>query len=112
MAAGGEPFAAARGGLKVRVRVIPRAGREGIEGWVDLPGAGPAVRAAVTAPAEGGKANAALLKLLARTWRLPKSSLSLAAGKTGRTKTVLIAGDPVELRVRLGAWWRMLEARK
>lgn len=105
-----EPFAVVRGGLKLRVRVTPRAGRAGIAGIIDLTGSGPALKAAVTAPAEGGKANEALLKLLAKTWRLPKSSLSVASGKGARTKTVLIEGNPDALRAQLTAWLR--EAQK
>ncbi len=98
-----------RGGLKLRVRVTPRAGRTCIAGIVDVPGTGPALKAAVTAPAEGGKANEALLGLLAKTWRLPKSSLSVASGGRARTKTVLIEGDPDVLRAQLGAWMREVQ---
>ena len=106
MSARDAPFAVVLGGLKLRVRVTPRAGRTCIAGIIDLPGSGPALKAAVTAPAEGGKANEALLKLLAKTWRLPKTSLSVTAGKSARTKTVHIEGDPDELQARLAAWLR------
>ena len=112
MAAATSPIEPVAEGVRVALKVTPKAARAGVTG-VATDAAGHAVlKVRVTAPPEGGKANAALLKLLARTWRLPESSLSLAAGKTGRTKTVLIAGDPDELRVRLGAWWGKLEARK
>ena len=58
----------------------------------------------VTAPPEDGKANAALLGVLAKTWRLPKSSLSVAQGHTARRKTIHIAGDPTALDARLASW--------
>ncbi len=58
----------------------------------------------VTEPPEGGKANAALIKLLAKAWKLPKSDLSLVAGQTDRRKTLAVAGDPKALRRDLQAW--------
>lgn len=58
----------------------------------------------VTEPPEGGKANAALIKLLAKAWKLPKSSLSLVAGHTDRRKTLAVAGDPAALRRELEGW--------
>ncbi len=59
----------------------------------------------VSAPPEGGKANAALVKLLAKTWKLPKSAITIAAGHGGRQKSLLIAGDPKALEPKLGNWF-------
>ena len=56
-----------------------------------------ALKASVTAPAQDGRANEALLKLLARAWRLPRRDLSIVAGSTSRNKTVRMAGDPQQL---------------
>src|ERR1700724_3534197 len=53
--------------------------------------------AAPLAGAEDGKANAALLDLLAGFWRLPKRNLALIAGATSRRKLVHIAGDTTSL---------------
>ena len=86
----GEPFSVVRGCFKLRVRVTPRAKRAIVSGIIDLPGCGPTFKASVTAPAENGKANDALLKLLAKTWGLSKSSLTIVSGKNARMKTVLI----------------------
>ena len=47
----------------------------------------------VTAPAEDGKANVALIKLLSKAWRVPKSAIVVAGGTTSRRKTLDIAGD-------------------
>ena len=58
----------------------------------------------MTAPAEGGKANAALIRALAKAWRLPKTSLRLARGAGGRRKTLLVAGEPGALMRHLRAW--------
>ena len=60
--------------------------------------------AGVTAPAEGGKANRAMIKLLARELRLPASAMHIASGATARQKSVQIAGDPAHLKKRLELW--------
>ena len=75
--------------------MTPRARRNAITGILD-PGAqagGPALKVTVTAPPADGKANAAVLALLARALRVPKSTLSVLSGETGRTKLIHIPGD-------------------
>ncbi len=75
------------------VKVTPRARRDGIE----PPGADGALHVKVTAPPEGGTANAAVIAALARHWRLPKSALEIAAGGSGRRKRILVRGEPAAL---------------
>lgn len=99
-----SPFVATRDGVTAAVRATPRAARNGIEGLIGTSSGGVALKVRVNAPAEGGKANAELLKLLAKAWKVPKSSLSLVRGETGRRKTVLISGDPEGLEPRLRDW--------
>ena len=41
-----------------------------------------------------GAANKALIKLVAKRFGVPKSSVEIAAGATARIKTLRIAGDP------------------
>jgi uncharacterized protein YggU (UPF0235/DUF167 family) len=60
----------------------------------------------VTAPAEDGKANAAVIGLLAETWRLPKSAFAVTRGATSRDKVLSIAGEPVLLAARVRDWAR------
>lgn len=59
------------------------------------------LKVAVTAPPVDNQANEALLRLLAKQWRLPRRDLSIAAGATSRNKIVHVAGDPAELMTRL-----------
>lgn len=92
--------------MRARVRVTPRASREGIEGCRAEADGGVALIAKVTAAPADGKANAALLRLLAKAWDVPPSSLSVTAGTAERRKTVLIRGDSAALLGRLGAWER------
>jgi uncharacterized protein YggU (UPF0235/DUF167 family) len=76
-------------GDALAVRVTPRASaerltlEEGPDGLV--------VRVWVTAPPEDGKANAAVLKLLAKALGLPKSALTVAQGAASRDKLIRIA---------------------
>jgi len=91
------PLAAAADGVVLTVRLSPRARRDAIEGVGEEAGRrGPAtvLRAAVTAPPEDGKANAALLELLAKTCRLPKSAFSIVGGAAHRVKRVHVRGAP------------------
>ena len=48
---------------------------------------------AVSAPPEDGRANRAVIELLADVWDLPRRSLTVTAGTTARTKTIRIS-DP------------------
>jgi hypothetical protein len=84
------------------VRLTPRARAARIDGIEDG-----RLKVAVTAPPAENQANDALLRLLAKEWRLPRSSLSIAAGTKSRNKVVHIAGDPMALMPRLNALLRL-----
>jgi hypothetical protein len=100
----GLPWRIVADGLTVRVRLTPKASRNRVEGPVELADGGVAIRATVTAAPESGKANAALLRLLAKTWRLPRTALAVTGGATSRLKTVTISGDGPALAGTLRAW--------
>lgn len=90
------PLAPAADGVLVAVKLTPKARSAGIDGVVEEPGPdGPRslLKLRVTAAPEGGKANAAMIALLAKAWRLPKSSFTIVAGDTSRLKRVHIAGN-------------------
>lgn len=74
---------------RLTVKVTPNAGREAIL-MPDTDAASQQLHIRVTASPEDGKANDAVLKLLSKVLRVPKSSLSITAGQTARTKTILI----------------------
>jgi uncharacterized protein YggU (UPF0235/DUF167 family) len=101
------PFASiTAGALQVRVRVRPGARAARIQDFCAEADGSVRLGVAVTSPAERGRANAALLELLARSWQLPKSALRITAGAAGRRKTIEISGDPRQLVARLAAWHR------
>ena len=85
-------------GVTVDLRVQPRARRAAL-GLSDG-----ALKAQVTAPPEDGKANAAVIALLAEQWRLPRSSFDVIKGQTARAKTVRIAGEPAAIVERVTQW--------
>ena len=92
-----DHLVAARNGVLVTVKVTPRARHEGIE----PAGQDAALRVRVTEAPESGKANAAVLALLARHWRVPKSALEIRGGGTGRIKRILVRGEPSVLMTKL-----------
>ncbi|MDG3440533.1 DUF167 domain-containing protein [Nitrospirillum amazonense] len=81
------------GGVRVYLRVTPRASRTAIQGLMEGPEGRQLLKVAVTTVPEDGKANEAVLKLLSKTWRVPKSSLTIVAGLTDRNKVVEVAGE-------------------
>jgi uncharacterized protein (TIGR00251 family) len=96
-----RPSSPARAGLRLAIRLSPRAKADRLNRVLIAADGGRVLSATVTAPPEEGRANEALLRLLARTWRLPRRDLSIVAGAASRHKTVHIAGDPRQLRDRL-----------
>lgn len=62
------------------------------------------LKASVTKAPEGGKANAALIKMLAKEWGLAKSDLEVVKGQTSRNKVLELRGDRDELTARLNIW--------
>lgn len=96
------PWRAAEGGVRIRVRLTPKGGRDRIEGVTET-AAGRALKARVASPPAEGAANAALVALLADALGVPKTAVRIEAGITARIKTVLVEGDRQALAVRLDA---------
>ena len=95
------PEAISTRSVTIELRAQPRARRCLLSG-----AAQGTLKAAVTAPAEDGKANKAVIELLAAEWRLPKSAFEVMRGATARDKVVSIAGEPASLAGRIGQWMR------
>lgn len=101
-------FQSVAAGIRLRLKVAPKAKRNEIGGWLDEPDGSRMLKIAVTAAPEDGKANAAVIALLAKEWGVAKSAISVVAGATDRRKIVEIRGQSAELMQRLQAW---LESR-
>jgi len=98
------PYSVTAQGLRVFIRLTPKGSRNKIDGLAAEADGGMVLKASVTAVPEDGKANAALIKMLAKEWRVAKSDFEIVAGATDRRKTVLISGDGAEMAARLDQW--------
>ena len=96
-----RPWRIGAAGLSVWVRLTPKGGADRIDGLVRLDDGRSVVKARVAAPPEDGKANKALIALLAKQWGCAKSQLTVGAGAAGRLKRIDIAGDGAKLAARL-----------
>lgn len=86
------------------IRLTPGAASDRIDGWDVDPDGRPVLKVRVRARPVEGEANAALLKLLAKTLDLPKSAVSLERGGQSRLKRIAVDGlSPDEVRARLSA---------
>lgn len=85
------PISPTTTGVRLRLRIQPRASREEIAGV-----AGDMIRIRLTAPPVDGTANEALVRFLAVRLKVPRSAVELVSGQTGRTKLVAVTGVSVE----------------
>jgi uncharacterized protein (TIGR00251 family) len=83
--------------IRLAVKVTPKASADRIQGWAEDEAGERILKIAVTAVPEDGKANKAVIALLAKRLKLPKSAITVASGETSRRKTLLIDGDPAAL---------------
>jgi uncharacterized protein (TIGR00251 family) len=84
---------------RLAVRVIPRAGRAGIDGVTE----DGALRVRLTAPPVEGAANAALVAYLAALFGVPKRGIAIVRGAQSREKVVAVSAPPATVRARLQA---------
>ena len=84
---------------RVRLRVSPGANSAHVVGRH-----GEAWKVRVAAPPEGGRANEAVVRLLAETLSLPRDAVTLVSGHAARDKIVQLAGlDPTQIERRLSS---------
>lgn len=82
----------------LRVHVTPKSGRNEVAGW-----RGGELSVRVTAPPEGGKANAAVSEVIAGVLGVPKSAVRVTRGETSRHKTIVVDGvEDADARAALG----------
>ena len=92
---------AAENGIRLVVRVTPRGGRDVIEGFVRDAKGEPMLKVRIAAPPENGRANAALVRLLADKFDVAKKAVTIVRGETARVKQVHVRGDAGNLAARL-----------
>lgn len=89
--------------MRLAVRVTPKGGRDAVDGWA-VDDAGRAyLKVRVSAAPADGEANAAVVALLARSLKVPRSAVRLVAGETARLKMLEIEGlEPKGLAAAFG----------
>ena len=97
------PWALRGGSLALCVRLTPKAARDEIAGVDHLSDGRPVLKARVRAAPQDGEANAALIRLIARTLRIPAAAIRLESGATARVKTLHLTGDAAALAATLEA---------
>ena len=82
-----NPLSETPEGVRLALRVTPRAGRNEIGAVRDG-----RLQVRVTVAPENGKANEAVIKLLSKTWRIAAGSIEIVSGQTSRDKLLLLCG--------------------
>lgn len=81
----------------LKVKVVPGSSRNQIAGWL-----GESLKIRVMANPEKGKANDALVSLLADTLRIPKQDVTISSGASSPRKAFKISGlSQSEIKSRL-----------
>jgi uncharacterized protein (TIGR00251 family) len=75
------------GGIRLQVRVVPRASRSAVAGVREG-----RLIVRVTAPPVDGAANDAVVEMLSTVLQVPRRAITIVVGQTGRDKTVAIEG--------------------
>jgi uncharacterized protein (TIGR00251 family) len=84
--------------IRLRLKVVPRASSDDIVGWLgeDI------LKVRVAAAPERGRANAAVIQLLAATLGISQTQVRLVTGQSKEHKLVTVRGlSETELRSRL-----------
>jgi len=97
------PFAAAADGVRLQIRLTPRARANRIDGVIRAADGIAVLKVSVAAPPAENRANDALIALLAKEWGVSPRDLTLVGGAKSRNKLVHIAGEPQLLLKRLTA---------
>ncbi len=85
-------------GATFSVKVHPKARKSAITGEV-----GDSLKLSLTAPPVDGKANEACTEFFSKLLHVARSSVTIAAGASSRTKVIRVAGlSAADVRARLG----------
>jgi uncharacterized protein (TIGR00251 family) len=96
-----RPWRIEADGLMLAVRLTPKGGRDAVETVERLADGRSVLKVRVRAAASEGEANAALIKLIARTLGVAGRDVSLVAGASARLKRVKVGGPGATLAAAL-----------
>ena len=78
--------------MRLTVRVTPKGGRDGVDGWASDEAGRPVLKVRVSAAPADGAANAAATPAIAKAPKVPRSAVRIVAGDTARVKRLEIDG--------------------
>jgi uncharacterized protein len=90
------PIEESGGGVTFAVKIHPRAKKNAITGEL-----GDALKLSLTAPPIDGKANDACIEFFGKLLKVPRSSVTIASGQSGRRKVIRVNGLSAEDAERL-----------
>ena len=93
------PYRLEGGRMYLHVRLTPKGGRDSLDGVETGVDGKIYLKARVSSVPEDGKANAALVALIAKTCKVPKSAIRLISGDTARMKQLEVSGHGNQLAV-------------
>ena len=99
-----KPYAATQDGVRLALRLTPRASRNGVDGIADDAEGRPVLRLRLGAPPVEGAANKALIAFLAKTLSLRKADITIRSGETSRVKILHLAGESAAILDKLDNW--------
>lgn len=82
--------------MQLRIKVVPKASRNRISGWI-----GDRLKIQVMAAPERGRANEAVIEVLAQTLDLPRSACRILSGHASPQKTAEIDAPEAVVRLKL-----------
>ncbi|HVJ53511.1 MAG TPA: DUF167 domain-containing protein [Aliidongia sp.] len=104
--ASAPPYAAVSDGVRLAIRLTPRAARNELDGVAAGPDGRAVLQLRLAAPPVDGAANKALIAFLADRLRVRKADITIRSGETSRLKILHLAGDARALMARLDEWIR------
>lgn len=87
--------------MKLAVKVTPHAKKSALAGWEDHPDAGRVLKLKIAARPIDGQANKEIIAFLSRILGIPKSSVQLVRGESGRIKMVELPDEAAMLLEQL-----------
>jgi uncharacterized protein (TIGR00251 family) len=98
------PFSVIPTGLRLCVRLTPRASRNGVDGLIAGADGNLMLQLRLAAPPVEGAANKALVAYLADTLGLRKSAIRIVSGEKSRIKLMELDGEGTALLAQVEAW--------
>lgn len=99
-----SPLRAAKDGWRLALWVTPKSSRTEVSGLRVAADGAVALAVKVTAPPDKGKANKAVIEVIAKAAAVPKSAVQLLSGETDRNKTLLITGNPAAIQALIATF--------